>query len=59
MICKECINKPLARGIKFVTCFKCGNKTTINYFYHQICKDCSNMLYICEYCGKEINNAKI
>jgi hypothetical protein len=54
MICKECKTKPVARGIKFVKCFKCSKDTHVNYFHGNICTDCSDTLDICQYCCKEI-----
>lgn len=62
MICKECEKKPLHRGVKQVKCFKCGQIVMINSAFSFICKECSNMHGVCQYCGRDIrvnNNGNI
>ena len=54
MICKECENKNIIRGIKHVKCINCGKDTMVNFVYSDICLECSNNLLICQCCGKEI-----
>jgi ribosomal protein S27E len=54
MICKECKDKPIVRGIKHIKCFKCGKEAIVNSAYNNICNDCSGTYVICQYCGKEI-----
>ena len=54
MICKNCKNKSIARGIKQIKCFKCDKKTLVNYAYSNICSECSDNLNICQYCGEVI-----
>lgn len=54
MLCKDCKDKPLARGIKIIKCFKCGKETIVNCDYSNVCNDCSDIYVICQYCGKEI-----
>jgi len=49
MLCENCKTKPMARGIKTITCPKCGEKSMVNCDY-QICKNCSDKLQICQYC---------
>ena len=52
MICKDCKNKPIVRGIKHIKCFKCGKKAIVNSVYGHICDNCSDTYIICQYCGK-------
>lgn len=59
MICKECKNKPIARGIKFVKCFRCDENTTVNSFHKNICNDCSDKYQVCQYCGNKIEQHQI
>jgi len=59
MICKECKNKSIIRGIKQIKCFKCNIETTVNFVYSDICACCSDTYLICQCCGKEINNKEI
>lgn len=55
MLCKECNEKGVVRGVKHITCFKCGKKDVlVNYAYSNICPDCSYDYVICQYCGKNI-----
>jgi len=58
MICKECKNKSIVRGLKHVKCFKCDKETTVNFVYSNICTDCSDTYLICQCCGKIIKNKK-
>ena len=54
MICNDCENKNIVRGIKQIKCFKCDKKVMVNFVYGNICLECSNNLLICQCCGKEI-----
>jgi len=54
MICKECKNKPIARGIKHIVCFLCSKETLVNSSYVNICVNCSDDLLICQCCGEKI-----
>jgi len=54
MLCKECKNKHIARGVKYITCFLCSKETLVNSSYSNICIDCSDDLLICQHCGKDI-----
>lgn len=58
MICENCKNKPIARGIKRTECCKCGKHTIVNYAYKDICTDCSEKYHICQYCGESIIASK-
>jgi hypothetical protein len=55
MICKECKGKPVARGVKFATCFECENQTIVNCAYI-MCDECSDKLHICQCCEREVKN---
>ena len=57
MVCKECKNKPLVRGIKFVKCLKCGKDCHVMYGDLDICEECSDEFGICNRCGKEGRNS--
>lgn len=59
MICNKCKDKPLARGVKQVKCFKCGKDTLTNSFYSDICDNCSDENLICQYCGEYIIQEKV
>jgi len=50
MVCKDCQTKPLARGIKNIVCFCCGEKTMVNVRSSHVCTPCSDAKGICEYC---------
>lgn len=52
MICKDCKDKPLARGIKDIKCYRCGEKSMTNVSFMSICEVCSDMLSICQVCSK-------
>jgi hypothetical protein len=54
MLCKECRDKPIVRGLKTIECKFCGCQTFVNYAYQDICEDCSDDKMICQCCGKEI-----
>lgn len=54
MICKECKDKPVVRGVKTINCKICGCGAFVNYGYQEICEECSDEKLICQYCGKEI-----
>jgi len=54
MICKDCRDKHIARGMKEIICFKCGKITYINSVYSNVCNNCSDIYLICQYCDKEI-----
>jgi len=54
MICKSCSGKSVARGIKFINCFRCGKKKVVNCLYQNYCEDCSNELQKCQRCGEKI-----
>jgi len=54
LICKLCRDKSVARGIKFINCFRCGKKEAVNYLYQNYCEDCSNELQKCQRCGEKI-----
>jgi len=54
MLCKECKNKPIVRGIKHIACFLCSKETFVNSSYVNICVNCSDKLLICQCCGKHI-----
>jgi len=56
MICRDCENKNIVRGIKHVKCIKCGKDTMVNFVYSNICLECSNNNLICQCCGKEIKS---
>ena len=58
MICKNCEKKPIHRGVKQVKCFKCNQIVMINSAFSHICKDCSNVSGICQYCGKDMKHNK-
>jgi len=56
MICKDCENKPLARGVKQIQCMVCNGRFVTNSIYGtSICNHCSESKGICQYCGKETN----
>ena len=54
MICKDCRNKSIVRGIKHVTCLNCGKQIMVNFAFANICEDCSNELQKCQCCGEGI-----
>ncbi len=51
MICNNCKDKPVVRGVKDVKCLKCGDITITNSNYINICKNCSDKLLLCQCCG--------
>lgn len=54
MLCKTCETKPLFRGIKKITCFRCGEEIFVNSAFTNICTGCAEMNGLCEYCGETI-----
>lgn len=54
MVCKECKNKPLVRGISQVICAMCGKDSATMYGDFNICNDCSDEYARCKRCGKKI-----
>jgi hypothetical protein len=54
MVCKDCTEKPLVRGIKFVKCIKCGKDCHIMYGDFDICEECSDEFGVCKRCGKKV-----
>ena len=56
MICKECKNKPIIRGLKSIKCINCSKETIVNYAFTNICNDCSDTYLKCQCCGKELKN---
>jgi len=58
MICKDCENKNIVRGLKQIKCIKCDKKVMVNFVYSNICLECSNKYLICQCCGEEIKENK-
>jgi len=58
MICKECENKNIVRGIKLIKCFNCNKETYVGFCYSNICLECSNKYLICQCCGEKIKSIK-
>lgn len=58
MLCNECKNKSVVRGIKQITCLDCYKEVGVNYAYGaNICEDCSNKTNNCVCCGSLIENS--
>ena len=57
MLCHKCKDKPVARGVKSIKCFSCGEDVVINV-EHSICSDCSNKLGVCSKCGREVTKRR-
>jgi hypothetical protein len=59
MVCKECKNKSIHRGIKQIECYVCGKIAVVNSAYQgHICSDCSDEQGVCQFCGDEIAKHK-
>ena len=54
MVCKDCKDKPLIRGINFAKCIKCGKDCHIMYGDFDICEECSDEFGVCKRCGKKV-----
>jgi len=59
MLCENCKNKPVARGLKSIKCLSCGENKLTNYAYNSgICENCSDKLAKCVCCGGLNNSSK-
>ncbi len=57
MLCEECKNKPIAKGIKLIKCWCCLREVAINMAYNShLCRECSEKRCECECCNKRIIN---
>lgn len=59
MLCKRCEGQPVARGIKFVKCIKCGRELFANIEYTPMCTTCCEVNDICEKCGEVLGVKKV
>ena len=54
MLCKECKNKPIARGVKKIKCLHYKTNGITNCEYINLCNTCSYMIRKCQRCGADI-----
>lgn len=54
MLCVKCSAKSIAKGIKQIKCFCCGEDSIVNVLATDICTGCAEMNGLCELCGETI-----
>jgi len=56
MLCDACKEKPVAKGIKEIQCWNCGEQhALVNCAWGaHICNNCSDRLGKCVYCGEQV-----
>ena len=60
MICRDCVKKPTAKGIKEIRCTECHINTEVNAAaIGYVCDECSDRLNICLICGNKEHNRLI